>query len=125
MSQQTELPLWNQPAPAAKTDAGPDCAESSGSTLSPVTLEISFEALLGKRATDMSETVRQKRWEAWKKLAPEVAEYWQPEGCEGCRHLRGDWCSLQELPAAVNPILSYRQGMPGMACMGAGYESNK
>ena len=50
-----------------------------------------------------------------------VAEYWQDaEACDGCIHISGDWCRLQELPCTVNPILTMRHGMIGMACMGAG-----
>jgi hypothetical protein len=89
---------------------------------SEVVLEISFADLLGKRRSDMPDEVRRDRWEQWKALAGEADEYWSAEGCEGCIHLDGDWCKLQELPAAVNPILSLRHGIPGMACMGMGKE---
>src|ERR1051325_5393470 len=96
--------------------------------LVPVTLKISFENLLGKRSSEISAETRQARWEEWKALAgQDAAEWWEPdpEACGGCVHLAGDWCRLMELPAAVNPILSFRFGMPGMACMGAGKETLK
>ena len=95
-----------------------------------VSLKITFEDLLGQRQADMTDAVRRERWDAWLRLAarrsPDLIEAWTDvSAChEGgtCRHLDGRWCRLQELPATVNPYLSYRTGSPGMACMGAAHE---
>ncbi|WP_157190004.1 hypothetical protein [Leptospira kirschneri] len=57
---------------------------------------------------------------------PLLLEVWSnAEGCEGCVHLdlAEAWCNLQGLPCAVNPILSFQHAIPGMACMGAGYDN--
>ena len=86
--------------------------------LPPVTLRISFEDLLGQDCKAMPEATRRERWNAWKALDAEAAEWWEPSECAGCRHLMGDWCDLMGLPASVNPILSFRAGMIGIACMG-------
>lgn len=37
-------------------------------------------------------------------------------------HRRGGWCVLQGLPCGVNPVLTMRHNIPGMACMGIGRE---
>lgn len=89
-----------------------------------VTLKISWTDLLGTKATDMPDALRRQRWEQWLALSSDYGrEYWtDTEGCEGCKHLDGNWCKLQELPATVNPLLTIHGGMIGMACMGAGYE---
>lgn len=43
------------------------------------------------------------------------------DGKTRCRLLQGRcWCRGAMLPASANPILSYREGIPGMACMGGG-----
>jgi hypothetical protein len=66
---------------------------------------------------------------AWKAAAlqqgeKEIVEFWDScEGCDGCKHLQGTWCDLQGLPCSVNPILIFRYGMIGIACMDAGYET--
>lgn len=87
---------------------------------------ISWEDLLGKKADDMPSDIRRARWERWKSISPpEAAEFWSTHECSDCLHIDGDWCKLQELPAAVNPILTFRHSVPGMACMGAGYEKRK
>jgi hypothetical protein len=87
-----------------------------------VSLKISFEDLLGKKQSVLTEEQRKVRWAKWVSLAGEEAASWwmDCEGCEACIHLDGHWCKLQGLPATVNPYLSFRHGMPGMACMGAG-----
>lgn len=101
-----------------------------------VTLKSTFYDLFGTKAQDLDEAIRRERWERWKEIAAKsgkrgsgLVEVWtDTEGCHGpefdhdCAHLDGDWCRLMGLPASVNPILSMRHGMPGMACMGAGYE---
>jgi hypothetical protein len=33
-----------------------------------------------------------------------------------------DWCLRAELPCTVNPLLTVKHGMMGMACMGMGYD---
>lgn len=53
-------------------------------------------------------------------------EVWSDlEGCFGCKHLnkKNIWCKLQNIPATINPILTLRLGIVGMACMGAGKET--
>jgi len=94
-----------------------------------VTLKISWHDLLGdprRSRSTMLNSVRRERWEAWKALAPaDLVEWWQDcaaEVCHGCRHCDGDWCMRQHLPAAVNPVTTFRHGLPGMACMGIGRE---
>lgn len=89
-----------------------------------VTKEISFIDLFGINEAAMSDEVRRRRWIKWKAMAgPQAAQWWtRDNACIGCKHLDGQWCTLQGLPASVNPILSFREGLPGMACMGAGYE---
>lgn len=86
----------------------------------------SFEFILGKTEGDYSDAERRARWKAWQSVADaEVVEWWNTcEGCEGCRHLdkQALWCKLAGLPCSVNPVLSFRHGLIGMACMGAGYE---
>lgn len=99
--------------------------------LPPVSLTDSFVEILGEHRGQMPDEVRRDRWEKWKELcrqsdAPELVRYWtDTEGCEGCRHLDGDWCQLQQLPCSVNPILTFRSGLIGMACMGLGYEARE
>lgn len=93
--------------------------------MKPVTKRISFVDLFGTMKDRVPAHIRMARWEEWKRIAgADIADYWFPgKECQGCKHLIGrDWCGLQQLPASVNPILSFRSGMIGMACMGAGYE---
>jgi hypothetical protein len=70
---------------------------------------------------------RRERWAAMLRLLRrngilDAASLWSDgHECSGCVHRRGrGWCSLMDLPATVNPVLSYRGGIPGMACMGMG-----
>ncbi|EJP13101.1 hypothetical protein [Leptospira interrogans] len=93
-----------------------------------ITLRSSFEFILGKKREDFSDEVKQERWNYWKSLALKnkhrLVEVWSNvEGCIGCIHLDKEnaWCNLQGLPCTVNPILSFQNAIPGMACMGAGY----
>ncbi|MDH2239116.1 hypothetical protein N5K27_22665 [Pigmentiphaga sp. GD03639] len=71
---------------------------------------------------------RRRRWATWLRLARPLigraVRDWagQQERCCDCRHSRGGWCRIQELPCAVNPYLTIRHGIPGMACMGMGFE---
>lgn len=96
---------------------------------------ISWKDLLGKDENEFTPEARRARWEEWKALCragttkdQQVVDWWTShEGCfddgDGdCRHRDGDWCCLMQLPASVNPRLTYNLGMIGMACMGAGYE---
>lgn len=95
-----------------------------------VKLKQSFEQLLGKDSNQYTEQVRKDRWNKWKELAikngdKELVEAWSSlEACDDCIHINKEeaWCNLQGLPCTVNPILSFRMGMVGMACMGAGKE---
>ena len=95
----------------------------------PVTLKMSFTDLLGHPKW-MTERERRARWARWLRLARakpksrDAASYWQDKSaCLDCRHRRGAaWCSSMELPCTVNPYLTMKHGMIGMACAGAGYE---
>lgn len=100
--------------------------------LPQVTLRMSFEDILGAKASAMTETERRERWAAWLKLSRgggdkgAGARWWMNASeCIGCDHRRGAWCKLMGLPCSVNPILSFRQGMLGMACMGAGHTQHQ
>lgn len=93
--------------------------------LPEVSLEISFEDLLGINCREITEKDRRNRWAAWLILAradkQDGARYWCDKSeCIGCKSLHGSWCKLQGLPCTVNPILTFKHGMIGMACMGAG-----
>lgn len=93
--------------------------------LPDVTLGISFTDLLGINCHEITEDERRKRWGEWLRLAKadgnDMHRYWCDRAeCYGCKHLRGSWCDLQELPCTVNPYLTIKHGMIGMACMGAG-----
>lgn len=94
--------------------------------LKAVTLSIRWPELFSK---DMPELIRRNRWATWlrkcrKSKRREIAHEWvRGNDCANCAHRRGcGWCSLQALPCSVNPILTMRHGMPGMACMGSGRE---
>lgn len=95
--------------------------------MSPVNLAIRFEDLFVQSAPEQQ---RRDRWAQWLRTARAngeegryvVAVWMDYSECHGCTHKRGGWCSLQGLPCTVNPILSFRHGVPGMACMGLGYE---
>ena len=103
--------------------------------LPSVRLTPSFEELLGKTQKDMPGNIRRSRWNKWLEMArmadPEIAEWWlTTDGCVEngrCIYLDGDdcWCKQMELPASVNPILSFRTGLLGMACMGMGHTTEK
>ncbi len=93
-----------------------------------VELAGSFEDILGRSDSEITAAERRKRWADWLRLARKdncgAAKCWTDRsGCEGCKHLRGRWCTLVELPCTVNPYLTFRRGMVGMACQGAGYET--
>ena len=92
----------------------------------PVTLKMSFEDMFGKKGSDMPEQLRKQRWQEWKNLPNHnqaILESWEPcEPCYDCKHKIDDWCDLSGLPCSVNPMLSFRTGMIGLACMGMGFE---
>lgn len=96
-----------------------------------VKLTISFRDLFGSKKADMQSDVRQLRWAQWQELAllndsKDVVETWtNTSACVGCKHLDSAkaWCNSVDLPCTVNPILSYQNALPGMACQGGGYES--
>src|SRR5690606_32196480 len=95
--------------------------------------KMSFEELFGKDGSIFSEEQRRERWEQWRassrtKAHKWVIEYWsgndQCGDCIHCERSNGySWCKLQGLPNSVNPYLSFKYGMLGMACMGMGKES--
>jgi hypothetical protein len=93
----------------------------------PVSLDDSFETILGCGSVEFDEALRRQRWARWLRLAwnrkrsRDAARYWRDaSACIGCRHLRGSWCGLMGLPCTVNPYVSFRAGVIGMACMGTG-----
>jgi len=96
--------------------------------LKSVELESSFEEILGSRQSEMSEAIRRYRWARWLKLARRedkgrVKCWMEPEGCKDCINHRGKaWCSEFALPCTVNPIVTFREGVLGIACMGFGYQ---
>lgn len=89
-----------------------------------VSLSIRWHELFDKA---MPAIERRKRWATWLRLARQVdrglARSWagQQERCCDCANSRGGWCRTQELPCAVNPILTMRHNIQGMACMGVGF----
>lgn len=98
--------------------------------MNPVTLHSRWIEIFGEKQADMPDDIRRQRWEEWKALCAkqpdgkEVLETWTSaeEACLGCKHREGDWCSHQQLPCTVNPILTFSMNMKGMACMGTNYE---
>ena len=90
-----------------------------------VTLDIRWPELFGEKPSDMDAKTRRERWEEWKQLglreSPENVEEWSTpeELCQNCQHRDGDWCTAIALPCTVNPILTFRFGMLGLACEGA------
>jgi hypothetical protein len=94
--------------------------------MKPVTLSISWYQLFGNKQVEIPDNIRRERWESWKQLAiadggQKAVEYWSDASeCNGCTNKNGDWCKLMQLPCSVNPILTFRDNMIGLACMGAG-----
>jgi hypothetical protein len=96
----------------------------------PVTLDIRWHQLFGDKQSEMPDTVRRERWEEWKALCAkqkdgkEFIDHWTDcdEACLGCVHRQGDWCSHQQLPCTVNPVLIFDYNMKGMACMGTAFQ---
>lgn len=97
-------------------------------TLPKVTLGMSFAELFGEKTGEVPVEIRRERWGQWlAKAGPEGRDRWNNAvGCikDGklCKHFQNNWCALQGLPCSVNPVLTFRSGMIGMACMGAGFE---
>jgi hypothetical protein len=95
-----------------------------------ISLKSSFKEILGENSETFTEDQRKARWEQWKNIAiaegeKELVNMWSnTEACEGCIHLKDKWCESQGLPCTVNPILSFNDGVIGMACMGVGKEEN-
>jgi hypothetical protein len=95
-----------------------------------ISFKSSFKEILGENSETFTEDQRKSRWEQWKNIAiaeggKELVEAWtNSEACEGCIHLKDKWCESQGLPCTVNPILSFNDGVIGMACMGSGKEEN-
>jgi len=65
---------------------------------------------------------RKAMWKQFKNEHPNMAEQWSDdEACRediACECLSGGWCKYVNLPCGVNPYLTPRTGMTGMACMG-------
>ncbi|MDR0431061.1 MAG: hypothetical protein LBH58_11350, partial [Tannerellaceae bacterium] len=65
---------------------------------------------------------KKKRWNKVMSMDKSMARRWNDSSeCRGCFHLEKDsWCNYNDLPCTVNPILTFRMGMTGMACYGLG-----
>ncbi len=86
----------------------------------------SFGQILGKSQKDYTFEQRKKRWDKVMSLDKEMKEVWEDnQECIGCEHLNGVWCSLIGLPCTVNPTLTFKQGVLGMACQGVGFENKQ
>jgi hypothetical protein len=78
--------------------------------------------------TEAEPVVCRQRWEEWKHLALAAGEedqvkFWtDTDACQGCKYIDEDWCLRSELPCTVNPLLTVKYGVMGMACMGTGYD---
>lgn len=99
--------------------------------MKPVEPIMTWHDLLGEKRESMTDVERRARWEEWKKVTTAVGDkhivdYWAKdnveETCSGCVHRDKDWCKLAGLPCNINPILTMKAGIIGMACMGAGKE---
>lgn len=100
----------------------------------PITLTIRWHELFGENPADITPELRRKRWEEWKALGNKtdaqgrrMAKVWSKsdEKCTNCAHMDKDWCNAFGLPCTVNPVLTYRHNMIGMACGGAGFEAKQ
>jgi hypothetical protein len=89
--------------------------------LKKVTKRIGFSELF---PPDSSRSERIARWRSWKCTVarePEQIENWQTDpDCFNCGMYSdsSDWCDFSSLPPSVNPYLSFRHGIPGLACAG-------
>lgn len=88
-----------------------------------ITLRSPWAEIFPRKA---KQTEKRRNWATWLRLAraagaSDQAKYWaDSHECTGCAHKHGGWCTLQGLPCSVNPVLTPRTNMPGMACMGMG-----
>ena len=83
----------------------------------------SFEQILGKNSEEYTEIIRKERWRKVLKTLGKNNEWDDVSGCYGCMYLNNKeaWCDLMGLPCTVNPFLSFRYGMVGMACCGTSF----
>jgi hypothetical protein len=69
-----------------------------------------------------STSKRKAMWSSLKNEHPDMVEWWEDdEACREdvtCGYLSDGWCKYVNLPCGVNPYLTPRTGMTGMACMG-------
>lgn len=85
----------------------------------------SFEQILGRQKSDYTEVERKVRWDKAMDIpgGKRVKEYYSNLcECVDCKHFKNGWCGYASLPCGVNPILTYRDGSLGMACLGVGHE---
>ena len=86
-----------------------------------------IEMTLHSTWADIFSGDKRQNWEAWKKACAdagekEVADYWTDcAECSGCVHIDGDWCTFANLPCTVNPVLTVKANIIGMACCGSAY----
>jgi hypothetical protein len=96
--------------------------------MKPVKRECTWYELLGTKQNDMPDKLRRERREEWKNLAItngdiDIVEIWTDiSGCINCTNRDNDWCKYAQLPCTINPILTMKYGMIGMACCGVGHE---
>jgi hypothetical protein len=85
----------------------------------------SFEQILGQKISDYTEEERKARWEnamsfpGGKKAKDYYSNLFE---CVDCKHFQNGWCGYASLPCGVNPVLTFQQGIVGMACLGVGHE---
>lgn len=93
-------------------------------------LKLKWIELFGATGSVFTEDQRLQRWELWKDIAmrngdADLVAYWTDGGdCGDCRYLDAakQWCGSCGLPCTVNPIITFSEGLVGMACRGIGYE---
>ncbi len=89
-------------------------------------LHSSFEQILGRNNQEYTLEERKERWNKVMNLDEDMKEVWSDtETCNSCKHLKDNWCSLVGLPCTVNPTLTFRHGIWGMACQGVGFENKQ
>lgn len=85
----------------------------------------SFEQIFGRKISEYTEEERKGRWEkamsfpGGKKAKEHYSNLYE---CIDCKHFQNGWCALASLPCGVNPILTFKHGIVGMACQGVGHE---
>lgn len=82
----------------------------------------SFPQILGAKKESYSTAERRRRWnKAMSLVSRDIQKYWSDvSACTGCVYLEKAWCRLHDLPCTVNPTMTFRHGMAGMACCGVG-----